>query len=92
MKYTYVRVGHDKRIMTFKVDGTVGQGSARCELFWDLELSGEDQFLAVYGDCQLTMKLKLDGEGTWRGQWLHYERMDIALVPLVSAHTTAKRR
>ena len=35
-RWEYVRVGHDRRAMTFLPDGRVGEGAAGCEVYWEV--------------------------------------------------------
>ena len=32
-------------------------------------------------DGRLTMELGRDGDGVWRGRWLHHEMMPVLLIP-----------
>lgn len=78
-EYFYVRVGHGPgRPMVFARDGTIAKGAAGCERYWTLR-SGE--LLIAGDDGRLTMELSRDGDGVWRGRWLHHEMMPVLLIP-----------
>ncbi len=80
--FNYCRIGYDERQMAFRPDGTVGEGSARCELFWDLQQSTEHFLLRIYSDRSLTCELHRNGSETWVGRWERFEKMPIELRPV----------
>jgi hypothetical protein len=82
-EYTYDRVGHDRRPMTFLPDGRVGVGAAGCEMFWNLTGDDGHALLDLSSETTLTCQLARGADGVWRGRWLHHERMPIELSPSV---------
>jgi hypothetical protein len=80
--YDYHRVGYDRRNLSFKEDGTVGKGRAGCEVFWDVADTPGGLVLDISSEFELTCSLKADDSGTWRGQWLRFEKMPVELTPL----------
>jgi hypothetical protein len=80
--YDYNRVGYDRRPMEFLSDGTIGTGSAGCELFWDLRAQNDSIMLKIFSDEELTCTLVMDALGSWRGNWIQHEKMPIILSPL----------
>jgi len=81
--FNYCRVGFDKRRMTFLRDGRVGEGAAGCEVFWDVK-AGErgELFLEISSGYAVTCRLRREADGSWRGRWLHHEKMPIVLFPV----------
>jgi hypothetical protein len=79
--WTYNRVGYDSRPMTFRLDGTVGDGSAGMEVFWDIREIDGMLFLDILSHDALTCRLKLVNENTWAGRWIRFEEMPIELTP-----------
>jgi hypothetical protein len=81
--FNYRRVGFDERRMTFLPDGRVGEGAAGCEVFWDVK-AGErgELFLEISSGCAVICRLRQEADGSWRGRWIHYEKMPIVLSPV----------
>lgn len=79
--YTYHRVGYDKRLMRFQPDGLVGEGRAGMEDHWDLEKIDGIVHIRIHSPNSVTCKLRRDSDGVWRGNWEHFERMPIVLIP-----------
>jgi glycosyltransferase involved in cell wall biosynthesis len=81
--FVYCRVGFDERRMTFSPDGRVGEGAAGCEVFWDVKAArGSQIFLELSSGCEITCRLRREPDGTWRGRWIHHEKMPIVLSPV----------
>ena len=76
--YIYRRVYHDDRRMELLPSGLIGEGAAGRERLWGLRGTQ----LEILGDEGVTCQLKQDGDGVWRGNWIHQERMPIELYPL----------
>jgi len=58
--------------------GVIGRGRAGLERWWRIDGGGG---LVIGGASGATCRLVRDAEGVWRGRWLKFERMEIALVP-----------
>ncbi len=83
--FSYVRVGSDERLIALRADGSIAQGSRRCERAWRVVRDGERACVEVLGEGFVTCRLARDADGVWRGQWRHFERMPVELVPLSPA-------
>jgi hypothetical protein len=79
-RWIYERVGHDRRQMSFQPDGTVGEGSERMEVFWDISQESGVLSLKIQSDEALTCRLIRNRRG-WQGRWENFERMMVLLVP-----------
>lgn len=79
--FEYCRVGYDKRKMTFLSDGRVGDGAAGCEVFWDVKMEDGHFFLEIASGNEITCRLKRELDGSWKGRWIHHEKMLIVLLP-----------
>ncbi len=79
--YRYHRVGYDSRLLSFRVNGTVGQGAADNETYWDLHLYQAEPLLEIGAVDRATCLLREDRSGVWKGQWLLHEQMPIELIP-----------
>lgn len=77
-KYTYHRIGHDKREMELLTNGIIGQGNAHCEKYWRVEHNS--LIIAGEGFGQ-TCSLRY-GEGSWKGKWLRFEKMPIEMIKI----------
>lgn len=88
--WTYHRVGYDRRTITFNLDGTIGDGAARMEIFWDISESNGETFIDIQSDNALTCRLRLCGDGVWRGKWERHERMPIEIAPATTSATPAR--
>jgi hypothetical protein len=82
--WDYHRIGHDRRPIRFQPDGTIGDGSAACEIFWDIHQNGCGLILDVYGSEGRTFSATENEVGTWCGAWERFERMPIELTPIFS--------
>lgn len=80
--YLYERVDHDRRMIVFSQDGTIGYGRAGREAHWVLVEDSEHLALEIASDQELTCRLSLNDEGVWVGRWLHGERMAIRVSAL----------
>jgi hypothetical protein len=80
-RFIYRRLGHDERIMEFRVDGTIGQGSAHWERFWCINRFDDEFLLSILGNEPIC-HLKKGPHGVWTGSWLHFEKMPIELLPV----------
>jgi glycosyltransferase involved in cell wall biosynthesis len=82
-EFIYRRVGFDERRMTFRSDGRVGEGAGGCEILWDVKVGrGARLFLEVSSGPDVTCRLRRQSDGTWRGRWIHHEKMPIVLSPV----------
>lgn len=81
-RFDYHRVGHDRRPMSFKGDGTVGEGRAGCEEYWDVAESDGSLLLEISSLEEATCRMYRDPQGVWRGQWLRFEKMPVELIPV----------
>src|ERR1051325_9970608 len=79
--YRYHRVGFDSRLLSFRRNGTIGQGSADNEVYWDLYLDGSQPLLEIASLTRPTCLLTEEA-GVWKGQWLVHEQMPIELIPV----------
>jgi ADP-heptose:LPS heptosyltransferase len=79
--FRYCRMGHDSRLLSFLRNGTIGQGAATNESYWDLLLRDDEPLLEIAAVDRTTCLLQHDGTGVWRGRWLVHEGMPIELVP-----------
>ena len=81
--YLYRRIGLGERRIRFLEDNRIGQGAARCEFGWSVMEDDKGPVLAVNDvDGKLTMLLREERGGVWRGQWQEYERAEVELVPM----------
>jgi hypothetical protein len=55
--YCYCRVGYDERSMAFHPDGSIGEGAASCEVYWNLRESNGHLLLGIYSNHFLTCEL-----------------------------------
>lgn len=90
--FDYHRVGFDRRSMTFRKDGTVGQGARARELFWNCKTVGRKVTLEIRSQTGLTCRLVEDRDKVWRGQWLCCEKMPVELSPIGRLPTISNRR
>jgi len=80
-RWHYERVGHDRRQMLFQPDGTIGEGGAKMEVFWDIGQEEGLSSLKIQSDEALTCRLIRTRGGVWQGRWENFERMPVLLVP-----------
>jgi hypothetical protein len=80
-RWLYERVGNDRRQILFQADGTVGEGAARMEVFWDIAQEEGVLSLKIQSDQALTCRLVRTGSGIWQGRWEIFERMTVLLYP-----------
>ena len=71
--------------MSFKSNGYVGEGAARCETFWRIREEDGQLVLLLSSHTDLTCRLVLSQSGVWKGRWLIYEQMPVELSPLKAA-------
>ena len=81
-RFTYRRIGLDERPVTLGPGGRITEGSAECEQRWDVHKDGEDFVMAISRDDRPTALLRAQGDGTWKGRWLEFEKCDTELIPL----------
>ena len=65
--------------MSFKSNGCVGEGAARCETFWQIREEDGQLVLLLSSHTDLTCRLMLSQNGVWKGRWLIYEKMPVEL-------------
>lgn len=81
-RYAYRRFlprGVSERSMVLNEDGTVGEGSARCERQWRATVWDGRAVLVVSGELEDIMSLDRNGPAGWKGKWLNHERCDVEL-------------
>lgn len=84
--YRYIRDGQDERVLELRSHGVVGHGRARLEGTWRLEEGDDgDAELVIAGRGVDTARLNPNGDGSWHGRWLVYERMAVELRPFLGA-------
>ena len=89
-RWEYRRVGYGERPLTLLPDGRVGEGTAECELYWDVrmeksrarELRRGRLRLEVFSREWRTFTAWKDGRGGWHGHWERFEAMAVELHPL----------
>ena len=79
--YRYHRVGFDSRLISFRRNGTIGQGAAENEIYCDLYLDGNQPLLEIASLTRPTCLLK-EAAGVWKGEWLVHEQMPVELIPV----------
>ncbi len=90
-RWEYARVGLDARTLCFFPDGTVGEGTAGCERWWNLRRIAKGRGTAglvqieVFGDHGLTFRLRRSDRSGWRGAWVIFERATVELKALPPA-------
>jgi hypothetical protein len=78
--YHYHRIGYDARTIELAERGLIGEGAARCEVFWDVEMEKNgSRYIIIRSEVDVTCRLKEIEKGIWRGRWLNYERMEVEL-------------
>lgn len=82
LRYRYVRVGFDERVLELLPGGRVGDGRDRCEEHWFVEHADSGLELILAGAGQVTCRLTRGADGVWRGRWCSHERMMVELCPL----------
>jgi len=81
-KFRYRRIGYDERAIRFLPEGFVGEGAARCEVFWNLRRTQGELHLEISSHDEVTCRLSRHPDGIWRGRWENYEKMPVELVPM----------
>lgn len=80
--FTYERKGLGSRPLRLLADGRVGRGLARLEVGWAVFVAGGKPLLVLSSlEDVPTAMLELQPDGSWRGQWLEYERCECSLIP-----------
>jgi len=75
--------------VTFVPDGRAGKGAGRCEVVWEVKAGRKGEFLLeIRSGYEVTCHLRRQSDGTWKGRWIHYEKMAIVLSP---GHMMAER-
>ena len=67
--------------MSFATNGTIGEGAADREAYWDLREGENGVVLEIFGSDGCTCRLRRGRDGVWRGRWLRFERMPVELTP-----------
>lgn len=78
--HRYHRVGFDSRLLSFRRNGTIGQGAADNEIYWDLYLHENQPLLEIASLTRPTCLLTEEAS-VWKGEWLIHEQMPIELIP-----------
>lgn len=79
--FVYQREGKNKRPLDLLADGTIKLARADFEKFWSLVRVGSDVLLTLSSERELVCELKEYPDRSWRGRWLTYEKMPVALHP-----------
>jgi hypothetical protein len=79
--WAYERVGHGCRSLRFLPDGSVGEGTANCEIYWDVRTVQGRLRLEVFGQEGRTFTVWKDGRGGWLGGWERFEGTPVKLRP-----------
>jgi hypothetical protein len=80
-RFLYRRVGYGERPLVLEPDGSISVGAAQNERRWR-QTSGSPPEITVSRPDGDIFSTRLDGDGVWRGRWLHYEQMPVELIPL----------
>ncbi len=80
--FRYVRRATDERTLQLLPDGHIGEGAAAAERSWRLEHDAAGPALLIAGEYGVICRLRLDGDGVWRGRWSLFEQMPVELIPL----------
>jgi len=81
VRFTYHRIGHDKRKMELLPDNTIGKGAAQLEKGWFVQDGDKGPELCIVGNSVTCVLHEETLGGRWKGRWDNHERMDIELVP-----------
>lgn len=81
-RYEYHRVGHDRRPLELRPDGTIGEGNGDCERKWFFKQEHDKQILFITGKHGVTCQCERDTDGVFRGRWTQFERMPIEITRL----------
>lgn len=79
--WLYARLGHGARRLALLPGGIVGEGAAGLERWWTVEVTADGPTL-VLGAARPTARMRLGGDGVWRGRWLVHEAMPVELRPI----------
>ena len=79
--FMYHRVGKDHRLVSLAANGTIGEGAADREAYWDLRETESGLLLEIFGADGCTCRLRRGRDGVWRGRWLRFEQMAVELTP-----------
>jgi hypothetical protein len=80
----YVRLGHDRKVLSFSKDGTVEEGAGPHEKRWRLRRHRFETVFEIMGDSGVTCTLSEHEDGIWRGQWNLEDAMPVAVIPIDS--------
>jgi glycosyltransferase involved in cell wall biosynthesis len=67
-------------MLEFLPDGRIGRGASPNERRWQLLERAGVKVLDISGDHLPTCRLTQNSDGTWRGNWQHYEQMPVELT------------
>lgn len=87
-QFAYRRLinGEPARNMALLPGGRIGEGAAECEARWEVHevdwFSGTECVLTLCGEDKPTCHLRRGADGTWRGEWLEHERMQVEVAPI----------
>ena len=97
-RWHYERMGLDARTIRFLPDGSVGEGAAGCERWWNLrrmpnlrDRPGPLE-IEVFGEDGLTFRARRTGRMGWRGAWVIFERAPVVLKPIPAPRLRAEKR
>jgi len=80
-RYIYRRVGHDRRVIEFLADGTIGEGAAACERVWEIDEGEGGIVLTIFSRTFVTCELRRIAPHRWSGAWVICEQMPVVLFP-----------
>jgi len=78
--FLYERVGHDRRPLFFRDDGTIGAGGGNAERYYCTRPAEGDVQLVLGSAFDKTCTLTRGAGGVWCGRWAHHEQMPVTLT------------
>ncbi len=89
--YEYHRVGHDKRKIELRSDGSIGEEDGKpkeCEYQWFARTDNNGDRIAISGKVGIICDcVRVPGETVFRGRWTQFERMPIELIPVAGVES-----
>ncbi len=82
--FIYTRIGLDQRRLDLLPNGRIGEGASSHECLWREETDDHGRFLVLSSRTADTCRLRIQQDGSWRGEWLRYEQPPAELVPIGS--------
>jgi len=82
-EFLYERKGYDRRVLSLRSDGGIGQGAASNETTWAVFEVGESSEIWFFNkEGNLTCRLYQQEEGKWTGRWEVHEKCEIVMLEL----------